>query len=167
MLEGPVIESESVEPALSCCCVLTAHPAVLVPVTENVVVTDGDVTIEFVVLPSLHMYVEAPEAISVAVSPAHIPEGPLMVTVGLGDPFIVMVCVADPGHGALVPIIEYVVLTDGVTTSIEPVAFVFQVYVFEPDAVIVAGVFPQTSVLVVARFTLGGVDTDIDDCPVD
>jgi len=97
------------------------HPAVLVPVTEYVVVELG-VTVMLAVLPPVfQLYVFAPLAVSTEVAPLHIAAG-LAVAVTDGNGFTVTLTVAVPEHPAVVvPVTVYVVVLVGDTVLELPV----------------------------------------------
>jgi hypothetical protein len=63
------------------------HPEV-VPVTEYVVVEEGETEMPAVVCPVLHRYVSAPETVIVVASPAQMVAGGLTVTTGEGSTVI-------------------------------------------------------------------------------
>ena len=97
------------------------HPAVLVPVTEYVVVELG-VTVMLAVLPPVfQLYVFAPLAVSTEVAPLHIAAG-LADAVTDGNGFTVTLTVAVPVHPAVVvPVTVYVVVLVGDTVLELPV----------------------------------------------
>ena len=97
------------------------HPAVLVPVTEYVVVVLG-VTVMLAVLPPVfQLYVFAPLAVSTEVAPLHIAAG-LAVALTDGNGFTVTLTVAVPVHPAVVvPVTVYVVVLVGDTVLELPV----------------------------------------------
>jgi hypothetical protein len=114
------------------------HPAVLVPVTEYVVVVLG-VTVLLAPLPNPpdQLYVFAPLAVITEVCPLHIAAG-LAVAVTVGNGFTVTLTAAVPVHPAvLVPVTVYVVVVLGVTVLLAPLPNPpDQLYVFAPLAVI-------------------------------
>jgi hypothetical protein len=114
------------------------HPAVLVPVTEYVVVVLG-VTVLLAPLPNPpdQLYVFAPLAVNTEVAPLHIADG-LADALTDGNGFTVTLTVAVPVHPAvLVPVTVYVVVPVGDTVLEFPLPKVCdQLYVFAPLAVI-------------------------------
>jgi len=112
------------------------HPAVVVPVTEYVVVELG-VTVMLAVLPPVfQLYVFAPLAVNTEVAPLHIAAG-LADAVTDGNGFTVTLTVAVPVHPAVVvPVTVYVVVLVGDTVLELPVPRLCdQLYVFAPLAV--------------------------------
>jgi len=98
------------------------HPAVVVPVTEYVVVVLG-VTVLLAPLPNPpdQLYVLAPLAVITEVCPLHIAAG-LAVAVTDGNGFTVTLTVAVPVHpAAVVPVTVYVVVLAGDTVLELPV----------------------------------------------
>jgi len=102
------------------------HPAVVVPVTEYVVVELG-VTVMLAVLPPVfQLYVFAPLAVNTEVAPLHIAAG-LADALTDGNGFTVTLTVAVPVHPAvLVPVTVYVVVALGVTVMLAVLPPVFQ-----------------------------------------
>jgi hypothetical protein len=96
------------------------HPAASVPVTVYEVVLVGETEIGLVVAPVFHEYVEAPEAVNVAVAPLQI-VGELTVIVAGG--LIVTVATAVAEQPVVVPVTVYEVVLVGVTViefEVEP-----------------------------------------------
>ena len=99
------------------------HP-LLVPVTVYVVVTDGNaVTINPTVLlkpvAGAHVYVFAPLAVIVKLSPVHrLEDGGVNVIVGVG--FTVTSTVAVLTHAPAVPVTVYIVVTVGLAVTVAP-----------------------------------------------
>ena len=93
------------------------HPGAFVPVTVYVVVTVGvTVTVAPVSDPGIQLYVEVPEAVSVALCPVQIVVFDVTVTVGCEPTVMVSVCVPVQPFAA-VPVAVYVVVDPGETVT--------------------------------------------------
>jgi len=114
------------------------HPAVLVPVTEYVVVELGVTVILAVLPPVFQLYVFAPLTVSTEVAPLHIAAG-LADALTVGNGFTVTLTVAVLVHPDAVPVTEYVVVAVGDTITVLDVPNPsLQLYVSAPFAVKVA-----------------------------
>jgi len=139
------------------------QPFALVPVTTYVVVVVGEtVTVVPVSDPGIHVYVVPPAAVIVVLAPAQI-VAPVVVVVMFGNGLTVMIRVAVFVQPlAAVPVITYVVVVSGVTTTDVPVSDPgIQVYVDAPPAVMVVLVPAQTVALVTVLVTVGNAFTVI------
>ncbi len=111
------------------------HPAVLVPVTEYVVVELGVTVILAVLPPVFQLYVFAPLTVSTEVAPLHIAAG-LADALTVGNGFTVTLTVAVLVHPDAVPVTVYVVVPVGDTVlELPPPKLCDQLYVFAPFAV--------------------------------
>ena len=97
------------------------QPLAFVPVTVYVVVVEGDTeTDDPVSEPGIHMYVVAPEAVSVVVVPLQIVlDDADAVTVGVMIT-VTVTCAVEAQPAAEVPVTVYVVVEDGLTVTLVP-----------------------------------------------
>ncbi len=131
-----------------------------VPETEQLALEVGVILIEFPFDKLLHVYVTAPLALSIAELPRQtVLEGfAKIVSVGLGLTKIKPVLALSPTHPReLVPLTEYIILTEGVTTGDDPIIFPgCQVQVLAPNAVKVT-VFPAQIIVGIPIANMVGV----------
>jgi hypothetical protein len=148
-------------------------PLQLLAVPVTVYVTDVVavlVTVDPVValkpVAGLHVYVEAPPAVKVAVLPAHI-VGEFTVTVGVG--LTVTVVVLTPEQTPVVPVTVYTVVAVGLAVTLVPEVPLRpvpgdQLYVVPPDAVKVelepAQIVAELTVTVGVGVTLTVIEVD-------
>ena len=103
MLPGDEIDTAGEEFTFIVVLLEPVQPSV-VPVTEYVVLTEGETLMDAVVAPVDQRYVAAPEAVRVAEAPSQILPGDDMETTGLR--FTVTVTLELPEHPAVVPVTE-------------------------------------------------------------
>jgi hypothetical protein len=144
------------DPSVTVATAVPIQPFASVPVMVYEVVLAGETVIEFVVAPVDQEYVEAPEALKVAVAPKQIVGE---FTVIIGKEFTVTVATAVPVQPlASFPVTVYEVVDVGETVIGFVVAPVDQEYVEPPAAVNVAAVPAQVvgelTVIVGKGFTI-------------
>jgi len=111
------------------------QPLPVVPVTEYVVVTDGLTVTLAETAPVFHKKLDAPDTVSVVEAPAQIEEDKAEILIeGAEFTTIVFDSVAVQPL-LLVPVTEYVVVTDGLTVIDDDVAPLLQTYDDAPLAV--------------------------------